>query len=301
MSSNIILNKSNIRNLNQGNNSLVYEFPSDIQFKNTDSIAISSLNIYYSWFNITAKNNNNYFQYKFFNNNKQLEIFNVHITDGYYTIQTLHEYLQNAMVDNGHFVITPTGDHMYFIELLTNETYYSVQIKLSSISKMMVFDGITYDITDQETDFRIDGSWLPPDDIYITPQFLIPASNNFGNLIGFQKGTVVEYDSSNDIINNQYSILNNFAPNIEVQNSMIITCNLVENKLGKPNNIIQSFSAANTQFGGSIQAIHEIVYSKIKSGTYKNLLLNFYDQDFKELQILDPNLIITISFIQNLD
>jgi len=31
------------------------------------------------------------------------------------------------------------------------------------------------------------------------------------------------------------------------------------------------------------------------------LLLNFYDQDFKELQILDPNLIITISFIQNLD
>jgi len=69
MSSNIILNKSNISNLNQGNNSLVYEFPSDIQFKNTDSIAISSLNLYYSWFNITTKNNNNFFQYKFFNEN----------------------------------------------------------------------------------------------------------------------------------------------------------------------------------------------------------------------------------------
>jgi hypothetical protein len=202
------------------------------------------------------------------------------------------------MVENGHYVITPSGDHMYFLELLTNETYYSVQIKLSSISKMMVFDGVTYDISDQETDFRIAGTWLPPDHIYITPQVLIPSSNNFGNLIGFQKGTVVEYDSSNDIINNQYSILNNFAPNIEVQNSMIITCNLVENKLGKPNNIIQSFSAANTQFGGSIQAIHEIVYSKIKTGIYKTLNLNFYDQDFKPLEIQDPNMVITISIIQ---
>jgi len=301
MSSNIVLNKSNIINLNQGNNTLVYEFPSDIQFKNTDSIAISSLNIYYSWFNITAKNNNNYFQYKFFNNNKQLEIFNVHITDGYYTIETLHEYLQNVMVQNGHYVLTNNNDHMYFIEILTNQTYYSIQIKLSSISKMMTFQGIEYDITDQSSDYRIAGTWLPPDDIYITPQVLIPASNNFGNLIGFQKGTVVEYDSSNDIINNQYSILNDFSPNIEVQNSMIITCNLVENKLGKPNNILQSFSAANTQFGGSIQAIHEIVYSKIKSGTYKNLELKFYDQNFQELQIQDPNLVITISFIQNLD
>jgi hypothetical protein len=190
---------------------------------------------------------------------------------------------------------------MCFLELLTNETYYSVQIKLSSISKMMVFDGVTYDITDQETDFRIAGTWLPPDNIYITPQVLIPASNNFGNLIGFQKGTVVEYDSSNDIINNQYSILNNFSPNIEVQNSMIVTCNLVENSLGKPKNILHSFSVANTQFGGSNQGVHEIVYSKIKTGMYKTLQLNFYDQDFKPLEIQDPNMVITISIIQNND
>jgi len=183
--------------------------------------------------------------------------------------------------------------------LLTNETYYSVQVKLSSISKFMTFNGVEYDITDQTTDFKIAGTWLPDDLIYITPQLIIPASNNFGNLIGFQKGTVVEYDSSNDIINNQYSILNDFSPNIEVQNSMIVTCNLVENKLGKPNNIIQSFSAANTQFGGPIQAIHEIVYSKIKPGVFKFLQLNFYDQDFKKLVILDPSMIITISIIQN--
>jgi hypothetical protein len=302
MSSNIILNKSNIINLNKGNNSLVYEFPTDIQFNNNDSIAISSLNIYYSWFNITSKNQNNFFQYKFYNNNKQLEIFNVNITDGYYTIQTLHEYLQNAMVSHNHYVITPSGDHMYFLELLTNETYYSVQVKLSSISKMMVFDGITYDITDQTqtSGYRIAGTWLPHDTEFICPQLIIPSSNKFGNLIGFSPG-VISYDSSNDIINNQYSILNNFAPNIEVQNSMIITCNLVENKLGKPNNIIQSFSAANTQFGSSIQAIHEIVYSKIKTGSYKNVELKFYDQNFHELQIQDPNLFITISFIQNND
>jgi len=203
------------------------------------------------------------------------------------------------MVKNSHYLIYE-GNHVYFLEILVNETYYSIQIKLSAISKFMTFQGIEYDITDQTSEYRIAGLWLPPDDIYLCPQFIIPSSNKFGNLIGFNPG-VISHDSSNDIINNQYSILNNFAPNIEVQNSMIVTCNLVENSLGKPKNILHSFSVSNTQFGGSHEGVHEIVYSKIKTGTYKNLELKFYDQNFQELQIQDPNLVITISFILNND
>ena len=142
---------------------------------------------------------------------------------------------------------------------------------------------------------------MPPDDIYITPQVLIPSSNHFGDLIGFKNGSVVEYDSSNDIINNQYSILNDHTPNIEVQTGIIVTCNLVNNNLGKPQNILHCFSASNSQFGSSIQGVHEIVYSKIKTGLYKSLQLQIYDQDFKPLEIQDKNMVITISIIQNND
>ena len=136
--------------------------------------------------------------------------------------------------------------------------------------------------------------------IYVCPQLIIPSSNSFGDLIGFSPG-VITFDSSNDIINNQYSILNNFAPNVEVQNNVIITCNLINNELGRPTNILHCFAPINSNFGSSIQGVHEIFYSKIKSGTYKNLELNIYDQDYKLLEINDPNMVINISIIKNND
>lgn len=302
MSSNIVLNKSNIVNLDEGNNKLVYHFPNDTEFKTGDTLGLSAVTMYYSWFNITAQNNNNYFQYKFFNNNKTLDVFTVIINDGFYSIESLFEFLQSKMVDNGHFLIDPNGDFVYFIELLTNPTYYSVQIKLSSISKMMTFNGTEYDITNPETEtsYRIAGNWLPDDNLYICPQLIIPSSNLFGELIGFKPG-VVSYDSTLDIINKQYSILNDNAPNMEFQNNIIITSNMIKNELGRPQNILTSFSAIKTAFGDAISGIHEIIYSKITPGLFKELHLSFFDENFKPLMIRDPNMTMNVSIIRNVE
>jgi len=96
-------------------------------------------------------------------------------------------------------------------------------------------------------------------------------------------------------------VINQNAPNVEVQNNVIITCNLINNELSRPKSILHCFAPINTSFGSSIQGVHEIVYSKIKSGTYKNLELNIYDQDYKLLEINDPNMVINISIIKNND
>jgi hypothetical protein len=61
VSENIVLNSANILNKNKGNNKLSYSFPRDIKFGKNDQLAISHMNIYYSWFNISAKYNNNFF------------------------------------------------------------------------------------------------------------------------------------------------------------------------------------------------------------------------------------------------
>jgi len=71
MSSNIILTRDNI--VNADNNHLVYSFPTPVTFKPKDTIAITSAILYYSWFNISGstKNNNNFLQYKWFDENKE--------------------------------------------------------------------------------------------------------------------------------------------------------------------------------------------------------------------------------------
>ena len=55
----IVLNQNNLVPDGQ-NNKLVYKFPNSVLFKN-NSIAVSSVSMYYSWFNISSIYNNNKF------------------------------------------------------------------------------------------------------------------------------------------------------------------------------------------------------------------------------------------------
>ena len=57
----LVLNQKNIVPDGQ-NNKLVYNFPNSVQFKDC-YVAISSVSMYYSWFNITSAYVNNIFTY----------------------------------------------------------------------------------------------------------------------------------------------------------------------------------------------------------------------------------------------
>ena len=57
----LVLNQTNIVQDGQ-NNKLVYSFPNSVLFKDA-YVAVSSISMYYSWFNITSAINNNTFQY----------------------------------------------------------------------------------------------------------------------------------------------------------------------------------------------------------------------------------------------
>lgn len=299
MSSNIILNKQNITN--QGNNKLKYNFPNTVTFGKNDKIAISHLSIFYSWFNISAKNKNNFFQYKWWDMNGDLTVIvPVTIKDGYYTVDTLYEFLQGVMVSNGHYLETlPVGgniSYIYFIEFLTNATYYSIETRLSSVSTQMDFGtGLK-----AYTDFcQVPTTWAVPS-TFQTPQVIFPSNNNFKDLMGFE-GTIAQ-DTTGDTTNKKYSFLNTSVPTMEPSSSFIITCSLVTNDFGIPNNIIHSFTIPKgVSFGDSINPVNEVVYSKIKEGTYKDLTLSIYDQNFDELQILDNNMLITLSIVQDIN
>ena len=303
MSSNIILNKKNI--VGSDNNHLVYEFINEQHFDEGDSIGITHLNIYNSFFNITQKNNNNFLQYKFWDSTGNLATFDVNIQDGYYSIIQLYEIILSKMKTNNHYLISPTGNEVYFFELKSNSVYYSTFIRLYSVNKFMTFDGVQYNIeSDLVTSYRIPRisggtlAWVPPQEYYECPQIIIPSTNNFGELLGFKKGSIIQYDSSSDIINKYYDILSDTAPIMEPQSSFLLTCNMIENKLFNPNNVIMAFTNV-SNYGETISPIKEVIYSDIKPGNYRYIELKFYDQNFNELIIKDPTMLIVVSIIKN--
>ena len=292
MSSNIILNKNNI--VNKGNNKLVYNFPSDVVFNEGDTVAISHLNIYFSWFNITAKNNNNFFQYKWWDMHGNLTVVvDVTIPDGFYSINDLYEYIQSVMVSHGHYLETNDGaSYIYFIEFITNATYYSSEIRLSSLSTTMNFGGGNNPYTDY---CKIPTTWVVPSK-YETPEVIIPSTNRFGEMLGYNPQTIQQDLTSQPSTNDKYSFLNDFSPNMLFASSYIITCSLVDNDLGIPNNVLYSFTIPpNVGFGDLISTATDLIWTKVKPGRYQQVILQVYDQNFVPLDILDPNVLFVLS------
>ena len=75
----------------------------------------------------------------------------------------------------------------------------------------------------------------------------------------------------------------------------IVTCNLVDNNLSVPNNVLHSFTLPDVAFGGQISGINEPIFSKIKTGKYRHLTVQILDQEYNPLQILDPNMLLVLS------
>lgn len=295
MSSNIILNRTHITN--SSNSRLTYHFPSSVEFEEGDTLAVSHLSLYYSWFNITAENNNNKFYYKWWDMSGNLTVLEeVVIADGYYNIEALYEYLQRHMVSKGHYLETLDGNnYMYMIDLMTNSTYYSVVVRLNSISEQ--YDG-GLGLSPTTDFFRNPTTWKLPVN-FETPEFIIPSNNNFGKLLGFSPKTL-SVDLSNPIPNIQgkYDFSNDIVPQIEPSSSFIITCNLINNEFTNPNNVLYAFTLSQSSFGSQINPKNDVVYSKIKKGKYNTIDLVIYDQNFKEMKIKDPEMLIVLSILK---
>jgi hypothetical protein len=299
MSQNIILNKSHILNTGNGNNILRYDLPKSVEFSNEDTVSLSNLNVYFSWFNITAKNRNNFFQYKWFNTTDGTpdDIFDVIIEDGYYSVSTLNEYILSVMTTRGHYLETQSGsNYIYFFELRTNSTYYATSIKLSSLSNQ-------YDFNDSQglraiTDVvKNPSTWVLPNQ-FEAPSIIIPSNNNFGSLIGFSSGTI-EMDTSTDVTNRSETFLNAVTPNMMPSSSYILTCNLVSNELSIPDNVFFSFTVPNNVgFGDMISPHLDTIHSKIKAGLYTHIEIRIFDQNFQPLIIKDADMLLNLSIFK---
>ena len=294
--SNIVLTSENITSLK--NSELTYKFPRSVTFDEGNQIAVSNMMLYYSWFNISAANQNNFFQYTWWDENGDLtQVVDVFIPDGYYSVQTLNEFFISVMTQNGHYLIVEqdTSRFVYFLELLSNSTYYSTEIRLSSLSGLKNMSIASHTPAPGNDLFLTPTGWsLPQKDYYEMPQLLIPANNKFGELIGFNAGTVQPSTPISTEENVQVSILNDKVPQMEPQSSFVITCNLVKNPYSNPSNVLGAFSSTNVSFGGIVSESENAIYSNIAPGTYDQVTIKIFDQNFVALNILDSTMLFVL-------
>ena len=125
-----------------------------------------------------------------------------------------------------------------------------------------------------------------------TPSLEVQANTNFGTFIGFPTGL---YPPINQASN--YSINSLITPVGSTVNSIIIRCSLVNNRVGNPMDILDSFTIGGSSFGSNINYAPSVnKWVRLSAGTFSNFLITFCDQNLNLIQALDNNILITILF-----
>ena len=279
----LIINSSNVIN-NSFNDTYTYKFPvGSVNFKN-DQVAISGISIFYSWNNITSATtggqyNNNSFSYIWIDGSSHT----ITLPDGYYEITDINAYLQSQMVKNTHYLLSTSGNYIYYLELVINQTYYAVQLNCYNMPTSAQASALGYTQPSGAT-------WSFPSTAK-TPQFVISSSNNFSLVIGFSGGTYPSTPQSTT-----YNITsNNGVPQVTPISSVIMACTLLNNPYSIPSTLLYSFSP-NVTFGSQIQiSPPSPSFVDIQDGTYNDFTITFYDQNINRIQILDDNIVVLLT------
>lgn len=272
MAVNLLINKNNL--IDRTTNS-VYEYKflnGNYTIKEGDVICISSAAIPYSIFNITSIYGNNKFDLTWTVGVIPIT-FNITIPDGFYTVDTLNQFLELYMIQNGLYLIDSNASNVFYIKFLYNPTYYTVML------------------TFYEIPLSLPTSWTQPPNFIgypslagVSPSITI-LNNAFQQYIGFQAGT---YGGTGNL-----AINGTITPQGATVNTLIIRCNLVNNPVSAISDILDSFSI-DVSFGSNI------IYSpsfekwvKLFSGRYSSMLISIVDQDLNVVKLNDPNILIT--------
>ena len=284
----LILNQSNIVE-GTNNSQLIYEFVGGgINLVKGQKLALASLQMYYSTFNITSANRNNSFNYTWINGT----VYPVTVPDGFYDIAALNNYLHFTMVQNKHYLETTAGDYVYLMTLGINPSRYACEVNCFGISVALA-------ATNSWT-LPAGATWVLPTN-FILPELNV-GTNNFGLVIGFTSGSYPNAviagappaQTQTPAYTTDQQFLSSFTPQVSPVSSFILTCSLINNNYAVPNNLIYSFSPQGTIGEQFTVAPNQYVFIDVLPGNYNRFTVSFIDQDFRPVAIQDPSMIIQL-------
>lgn len=307
----LILNQSNLVQDGE-NNKLIYRFPNSVNLTNK-YIAVSSVTMYYSWFNITSALSNNRFTYTWTSGAGPPTTYQVVIPDGLYEIIEINAYLQFQMIANGTYWTDNTSNY-YPVQLLVNPTRYSIQLNTFLIPTAVqaaaagLFIGstalgsptfpttvcnpvVTFPVgfssivgytTGFQSDGNVDNAYLPPVPSSKAQNYITKISNGGNSASPFLPIGTLSY-------------LSDLSPNVQPNNSVLFSLSNINNPYSQPSSIIYSI-APSVLVGEIIQdRPPNYLWTKLIDGTYNQLTLNILGTNLRPLVVNDPNMTIILT------
>jgi hypothetical protein len=274
MTLNLVMNNNNVIS-GSNNTSYKYTFLQPLTILDEAEMAVSNITYPYSWFNISAANNNNKFQIYFPDSGSPGSGYFVTLQDGFYTVNDINAALQQFCIINGLYLINGSGKYVYYLTLLYNPTFYAVQ----SVAQFVP--------TSLPSGWSQPANWHGYNALPFTP-ILQVTTQEFGNLIGFNVGL---YPTINGV---ETSTLSTFTPQGSIVNSLIVRCSLVDNECGFPTDVLDTIPITSS-FGTNINyQPTQLKWIKLTSGVFQSLIITFVDQNLNAIVARDSNVCISI-------
>lgn len=292
----LVLNQTNLVPDGQ-NNKLVYSFPNSVKFSKA-YLAVSSISMYYSWFNISTALNNNTFSYTWVSG-VTTTTYTISVPDGLYEISTLNQLLQFNFLANGHYLISPTGQISYFGEFLVNPSRYAVQLNtfLFPTALAGVWAGYTQPV----------GAPALPTQTF-NPSFVFPV--NINSLLGFVANFTSDQNTNNAFVapvGSQFvsknslgtiSYLSTLSPNVQPNASILISSSGINNPYASPTSIIYSVTPAVAVGEIVTEKPPEFMWNELIDGTYNEIRLTILGTNLSPIKINDPSITIVLVIAQ---
>jgi len=285
----IISGKDLVESSAPWNDTYKYTFPTGmVRFKDCE-IAVSSVSIWFSWYNISEELNNNTFTYTW-NAEPVSGPYTITIPDGSYTVAELNEYVQYQMKLNGHYA-KDGYNYRYFIEFVWNPTKYKIQLNSYPINT-----GPSGSWT-LPTFVGTQVAWDWPADPTQCPQVTLTrdATNRvgFGYLTGFDTGTYPDTVTPTIVPPKEcYSVLAQSVDEMEPISSVVLGTSLLQNTLAVPTTTLFSFPITDHGYGERTAQAGQLVFCPITDGLYTEFFIRFYDQDGNRFKMLDPDITV---------
>jgi hypothetical protein len=218
----------------------------------------------------------------------------VNIPDSFLQVVDINAYMRSVMYANKHYLNATSGD-VYLLEMVVNQARYAVQVNNFLISTAIA--------TANTWTIPAGATWVLPTNP-ILPYLVVPATNNFGAVIGFEAGQypagviagTPPAQTQTPAFTVSQSELSTLAPQITPYSSFLVFCSLVNNRAVIPSQLIFSFTPTDSTFGAlqTYQPNAEMGWNKIENGTYNSFVIEFRDQFGGQVAFEDPNTLITL-------
>jgi len=206
------------------------------------------------------------------------------VDTGFYTVSDINLWFQNYCVTNKYYMVNSTGQFVYFLAFFTNTTYYANQIVFTTLPTTAEATTLGWTIPSGAT-------WtLPAVSSNMTISF--PSSGSIAGILGFAGGS--SYTGTGATGGASSSQLSTQTPIGSYVNSIIIRSNIVNNNVGNPTDILDSF-AINSTFGANINYTPAFAkWVTVADGTYSQFTITLFNELLQPIIAQDNRSLFTM-------